>query len=653
MRETKLKQILRAAVCAVAACALTVSLLPLAGCSDETVEPEATLQTSDPIAVDVQAKTIEIDVKGVGESGKANLMRYEANEYQSADPWKGLNAEKTSSGEAVGVYDCGTEQHFSIPRYTDSGKDYLYSKYYVEQNGTLLAGPYYATQVEPLSDTKVRLDVGSKKGAAFAIGTEDVNTLKDLDANWANFVLNAADYLQGNEDGQGNPIDNAGRDDLISFECNGQNYYFKKASVEKLDGLVAACSKDNMNVQLVLFGAYGDLSAWPKALRFDGVPQDMTLGYNTSSPAGRDYWVAFLEFLAQRYSKSRSAGLVHNFVIGNEIDFPFRYHLIMPDHTTDAKGVETYTRVPVDTYMEEYSRELRLANLAVKKYSSQMSVGTSFTHYWAKNFMECKGLDDTSNHYVNSFPSKELLDWLCTHEAARGNYDWCLAPHPYGYRNVHANTIGWDMIGAEEKGMLTGDFNTSPYLTTSNLEILQMYLEQEQCRFNGNVRNVYLTETGISSYKGTKGHQRAQAANIAIYYYRAACLDCVKSLEYWPVIEPQNYMDGNPNYNMGLVDRTGETKPAYKLWKKIDSHDSLKAAEKYMKYASFVRDGEEYSVKEGNIKSYKDFMTAIESDFDWDAAWDEKKFVRQEVQGGSGAPGFLRDAWHAIKGLLP
>ena len=147
-------------------------------------------------------------------------------------------------------------------------------------------------------------------------------------------------------------------------------------------------------------------NTYPTSLRYNSPKSKTTLGTNTSNATGRDYYIAMMEFLASRYSSS-THGYISTYVIGNEIDFTHYF----------------YVTSSLNKYMEEYSRSLRLANLAVKKYGKNINVAVPFTHYWAKSsgqmFKECP---------TASFAPKKMLDWLAKQTNARGAYNWAIAP---------------------------------------------------------------------------------------------------------------------------------------------------------------------------------------------------------------------------------
>lgn len=174
---------------------------------------------------------------------------------------------------------------------------------------------------------------------------------------------------------------------------------------------------------------------------------------NTSRKAGEEYYVAMMEFLASRYSQGAKHGLISTYVVSNEVDFtPYFFNC-----------------GNFSTYMEELSRCMRLTNLAVKKYASDIRVVVLMTYYWAgyekKMFKECNGY---------SYRPLDIMNWLIKYTNARGAYDWEIAPHVFGTScndgNLSRSDVKWKA--------LSSNYKTSKQITYSNLEFLKDYLSQ-------------------------------------------------------------------------------------------------------------------------------------------------------------------------------
>ena len=574
------------------------------------------------VTVNVGKSNIVIDIHKVGTNGTAQLIRLEADEYYRNDEYVGMSQNITTNGDIVAEYECGTEDSVTINRYQSDGTDRLYSKYYLIQNNKILAGPFYASEISSLRSV-APFEQASKKGLTL----EDESTINTaLEMGVSNTVINMdlSTLIITNEDEDGNPIDNSLRSDVIEFESNGEIFYFNSEYVKLQDRLISTYSREGINVTLVVI-------AWAKTVTSD-YPTDLmyleanqnrhTMAFNTSTERGREYFIAAMEFMASRYTKSADAGLVDKFVIGNEIDYTYDWSLIIPLQDENGK----YQRADFDVFMEEYARGLRLANLAVKKYNSEAKVLVSLTHNWAENCLVSYGYKSTNNSNIryNSYAPKEICDWLIDVEGSRGNYDWGLAVHPYPIGTTSSNPIKTDVNRNDYAHPITGDWETSPWITAANLELYQLYLEQPENMINGEVRSVSLTETSICNVNEDKVSEEEykiatyeQAASVAMYYYRAANIDCIDQIAYF-----SEYDQSETGNKLGLRQLDGTAKPSYNVWKYVDTDKSFNYSNQYLKYI------------DDDAETYQDVMAAVESEYDWDKHWNLDNIICRSVSNG-------------------
>ena len=567
------------------------------------------------VTVSVGSSLITIDVNRVGDSGTATLYRVAADKYMKGDSLTGKSQQIVSSGVIVGEYTCGSTQQFIINRYLSDGSDNLFDKYYLVQNGTILAGPVYASNIYSIRN-KAPFEHASKKGLTLEDDTT-IHVAKEMGATNTVINWNLSEMIVATEDENGNPRDLSKRTDLIEFESNGKTYYFKSDYVKFQDGLISAYSKAGMNVTLVVIAWAKTLTKdYPRSLMYFEQTDRQTLAFNTSNERGMEYWIAAMEFMADRYSKSANMGLIDKFIIGNEIDYTYDWYLIQPLY--DSKGLPQ--RADFDVFMEEFARTLRLANLAVKKYNASSKVLVSLTHNWAESCYESYG-SGRGNVRYNSYAPKDIVDWLVKYEGARGDFDWGLAVHPYAVGTNPSNPLKTDVAGTYGKPV-TGDPDTSPWITVANLELYQLYLQRPENRYKGEeIRTVSLTETTVlsknSSASGYTTSINEQAASIAQTYYRAANIPCIDQIAYF-----QLHDQTTTTYMVGLITAAGVKKPAYDVWKYIDTNKSFLYANKYLKYIS------------STAKSYQDLMPAVDSAFDWNTMWDEDNMIFRTVEGG-------------------
>ena len=568
---------------------------------------------------------ITVTIKGAGSSGKAQLYAYGANEYHSADTMKGLSKVSKAQGTLVGTYNCGTNADITFNRYMTDGTDGIYMKYYLIQNGKIVAGPVYVSQFNSLRN--IGRFNGSKKGLTMEDGST-IEVAKDMGVGNTVINWNLSEMIYANEDANGKKVDNSKRANTIAYKCNGETYYFSKSYVEMQDSLISAYSKAGINISLVIISwAKTWTNDYPSSLLYlPASEQAHTMGFNTSNDRGVDYWVAAMDFLANRYSQSADKGLIQQYVIGNEVDYVYDWYLMQPEKDSSGK----YQRVEFNKFMEEYSRTVRLANQAVKKYNAGAKVCVSVTHNWAENSLTSYGYNENNRNSrrYNSYAPKDMLDWMIKYEGARGDYNWGIAAHPYPVGTSSSTPTITDLDPSKMNSKakpVTGNWKTTPWVTLANLEVYQLYLQQPENKYNGTeLRTVYLTETSVCSVvEGTAAaiekSEMQQAASIAQTYYRAANIDCIESVDYFQLHDQVGEIDNK----LGLVKDDGTKKPAYMMWKYIDTERSYDYTNRFLKYIA------------PNAKSYKDMMPLTKSGFNWNTEWSESNIQVRDVANGS------------------
>ena len=593
------------------------------------------------VKVTVKENSIVIKIKSLGYSGEASLYHTAPNNYLKADYNSGI-VTKNVKGRKIADFYMDDEHTFTIKRRTSSGYDRMYDKFYVVYEGGIVKGPIYATKIA--SENRVTIqDVPSKKGLVDELTEESFTISEDVNSNWTALNINLTELILANETVKGKKIDNS-KKSSYTIKVNGKTYYMNESYVNMLDERLTRYQSMGINAigVVISFVSTEAESNYPRALKYIDDAR-WTNGFNTSTDAGRDYFIACMEFLADRYSKG-DKGLLCNYVLGNEVDYAYDWNEVVPNKSKNGKklpardGVtglregEIEAKVSLDDYMEEYSRMMRIANAAVKKYTKDGTVSISLSKEWAKSIGEQGNKKPAKSKKYDSYAPKEMLDWLNYYSKRGGDFDWALTPH--NYTLVHGNAAAYQTGLTSDKVYISGDVDQTLIITQSNLEVLQLYLNRKVNQFNGKVRAVYLTENGCSSGGDpgtpTKKMQKEQAAAIAQYYYRAASLPSVKAIVYYKVRDREQ--EGATTYKLGLLDTNGKKKLSYNVWKYIDTNRSFEFSEKYLDSISFKRNGKEYSKKKGNIKSYYDVMKTVNSNFDWKTYWNKKAMTPVKVK---------------------
>lgn len=582
--------------------------------------------TADKMDVQVTKDKINIHIDGVGKTsdGTLSLIRVSPNEYAEGDKLSGISKDTDALGTELAIYACQTDTTISIDRYDAKGSDRLYSKYYLVSSKGVVKGPVYPSEIVPERKTE-KFTTVTKKGL---FGDDSEDMVEDTGSKYTVMNLDLPKLLVASKNNNGN-LTNAEKEGTYEWTSQGKHYYFNKGYVDYFDKKIKSYTSKGIGVSLILYSARveGWKDNYPASLLYEGgCDKGSIAGINTSSREGVENWIATIEFLAERYSREdEKYGHINNVVLGNEIDYAYDYNNISDKATS------------LDVYMEEYSRLLRLTHMAISKYMDTVTVTVPTTHDWMRA------------EYYNTYRPKEIYDWLNKKTKAEGDFNWGLSPHCYSFSLAGSFCTEDDTINGRKMYGMSGDVNSSPFLSFSNLEILEQYLEQSSMKYNGQMRDVYLTESGCSSYLQSEQDLRRQAAYVAAAYYKASILDCVDAVIYYRGIDHE--AETNAGATFGLRNSEGKNKYSYDVWKYIDTQYSFKIADKYLDAAAYYDKGilnvsgknsndmdpketakYHHTVANGKIKSYKDLMYAFSENYDWDSLWNEKKIIRQTAE---------------------
>lgn len=536
---------------------------------------------------------------------------YLSNKYDSVDK---------VNGAVVSSFTVGEEESVSFNRY-DGDYDCVYNKFYFvsASDNSYLKGPVYVSKVSCETGQQA-VDPSSKKG----IFTDDIDLASDLSAGNVAFNVNVSSFLY--KTGETPDASKA-----VACKSNGKTFYFNKSQVESLDQRVASFTKKGMSVGLTLLMMKSE-DSFSNSMIYGAGNYTGTdiVAVNTSNAEGRDYWIAFIEFITQRYSGAQadSYGTIDALVVGNELDYSSRWNRVVANNDT----------ISLAAYMEEVTRTMRLAYLAASKYRADIPVCMSTTHQWAKSAKDA-GVPSLTYNGANFFAPKDMVDYLQKVSAEEGDFNWGLTPHCYGASLNGCNNFETDTWYTGEDPSKTytgancgmsGDMNTSTMLTFSNLEILEQYLEQDKMLYNGKLRSVWLNEAGCSSYKNSISEQRKQAAFVAAAYYKCAQLDCIKAFSYYRGQDHIAEVEAEDN-RQGLLNVDGTAKIAYDVYKYIDTNLGSTFADKYLSEVTSYKGNVAGKQTKVTYSSWKAAMSIWDTGYDWDALWDESKNVLRTV----------------------
>lgn len=285
-----------------------------------------------------------------------------------------------------------------------------------------------------------------------------------------------------------------------AWEMDGITYHFNPAVVEHLDRSVKPLSDAGVVVSLIIL-CYksGDAALDRIMLHPDfstNAPHRLS-AFNTATPDGLRYFKAAMEFLADRYSQPKHPhGRVVNFIIGNEVNAHWEWA-----NLGDAT---------MEKFADDYLRTVRVANTAVRKFSSSARVYISLEHHWNIRY----------DGPLHSFAGRKFIDYFNARAKAGGDFDWNLAFHPYPEDLRNPRT--WNDKTA------TFDVNT-PRITFKNLEMLPRYLNRKELLYDGKPRRIILSEQGFDTPKTPDG-EMVQAAAYCYAYYKTARISGIDSM---------------------------------------------------------------------------------------------------------------------------
>lgn len=598
----KIRKVLEILACAIVIIGFGFILVACGGNNETPSQLPDVEQAQKSIVMNVSATndkmviSVNSDKDEVG-NAETKIVSVPAYQYLEGDNYFGLseNIVKLGDVDEIGTYTLGTNSQIEIDRFSVDGYDSIYNKFYIISEDSILKGPIYTTDIEAKFTEKPTFTPLSKKGL---LG-ENVEAYDDLGCSYVtlNFEINRLVYP--NEIFEGDQvIELSHPDTAIEFVSNGKTFYFNHEMVDYFDRLVSSYYELGANITAIVHAPNngGDWETFPEKLTYSPWSTQGTtlMALNTSNSYGFEYYIAIIEFLADRYTQNVENGFISNFVIGNEIDYTKDFNRISEN------------QVSLDVYMEEYSRLLRLANLACKKYHEDIIVSIPFTQAWAE-----KGYSNLDG--IQPYAPKDMIEWLNNKTKLEGDYDWGLAPHSYVYGLASSEVLLMDTVQGKKVGM-TNDYETSSKITFSNIEILDEYLNQDYMKYNGEVRSVYLTESGVSSNVADDATTRAQqAGSIAVVWYKISQIDSIKAWFYYRVQDAPG--ESAAGARLGLIDLEGNRKPAYDLYKYIDTQYSARFADQYLKYLSYI-DPEGVTKSYGNgITSYADCMDVFGTNY--------------------------------------
>lgn len=213
--------------------------------------------------------------------------------------------------------------------------------------------------------------------------------------------------------------------------------------------------------------------------------------FNLTTREGFLHYRAATEFLAHRYTQpDRGYGWVQRYIVGNEVNSHWQW--------------SNMGDIDEESFMRDYERAVRIADLAVRRYHPDARAFISLEHHWTIRY----------ESETRATTGVRVLDLMETYSERGGDYPWAVAYHPYP-ENLFEPRF-WNDATA------TLQFDT-PRITFKNIEVLPAYLDQDRFRYEGSMREIILSEQGFHTPDGEDG-ETIQAAAYAYAYRKVEAL---------------------------------------------------------------------------------------------------------------------------------
>jgi hypothetical protein len=426
----------------------------------------------------------------------------------------------------------------SLPRFYN-GRDRLYERFKVWQGTAFLPGVSYATDLVNIAAYDYPFpEAHTIKG----LQVRDVDDALQLGIAHAALNLNQPTIMRPRPD-----------ETTITYVMDGQEFYFDGSYLAQFDERVKELSSHGVTVYLILLNSrsWDNVQLHPDLaealLHPDYDPEGFISAFNVVTETGLAHYKAFVEFVAERYSRSdRKYGRVSGYIIGNEVDAQWIW---------SNAGEKT-----VEAYMQEYATAVRMAFYAARKQYSQARVYLSLTHHWT--------LPHTTNP-LRTYAGRDIIEIMNRMSTAEGNFDWSVAYHPY------PQDLRIPSFWHDDQALDTLD---TPRITFKNIEVLTRYMRQTHLLYEGRIRHIILSEQGLNSEE-TEESERIQAAAYALAYWKIARTNGIEAFIYHAHVDHRDEF----GLNLGIRRRDkssdspnapGTPKPIYYVFKGIDGENA-------------------------------------------------------------------------------
>lgn len=282
----------------------------------------------------------------------------------------------------------------------------------------------------------------------------------------------------------------------------GRTWYVNEGVLAGYDRYMTTAARKKLMVSAIILLPQEREAAAGSWIKVAGHPHAEPVGLyvmpNFTTQEGVQAYAAAMNLITERYSHPDGKyGRVHHWIMHNEINSGFYW--------TNA-GDKTDL-----TYLDLYQKSMRVAWLLAGQYDAHAQSLISLEHGWTLK------LDP------RAYAGRALLEYLVQFSKKEGDFPWGIACHPYaeGLRNPRT----WEDPGA------TFDFNT-PFITFKNMEVLDAWARLPRVAYQGQPREIQLTEQGLNSPDYSEKTLADQAAGMAYAWKKIESLPTVTAFQY-------------------------------------------------------------------------------------------------------------------------
>lgn len=429
----------------------------------------------------------------------------------------------------------------SVPRF-DGAHDRIYSAFRLYHEGKRIEGMLYVTEIAP--EVQVNREFYPQPDSIKTLnGTpEDIRALGIRQSPYNISLPSIMTMAPG--------------DDAIAYEHDGAVFYFIRSRVEAIDAQLRALDERGVLVTLILlnsprlFGSTGEQALLDTVIHpaFDWTCKDAFISaFDMQTEDGQRYYRAFVEFLAERYTRAdRLYGRVGGAIISNEVDSQYVWG--------------NAGEMPVTQYAQEYTQAMRLAWICGQKHAGYFRVYASLDQHW------CGSAHDI-RHPLRYYEGRTVLEEIAACSARDGDFGWHVAYHPY------PEDLRWPDFWNDR----AVDFTYSTRkITFKNMEVLAAYLAQERFRYRNKPRRIIFSEQGFNSQDGPLMELTEQMgeAGYVLAYMKARNMPTVDMFMHHAYVDNPHEFGlnlGIRRYDPNAPMHAGEKKPIYDAVKDMDT----------------------------------------------------------------------------------